>query len=64
MYIVYSKTNDNGHIFKIKTYVFVGENSQVYEVYANTRIHTIPASISVTNIYVSPWFYRIKITHS
>lgn len=54
MYVVYSKTKDNGHIFKIKTYVFAEENSQVYEVYANMRIHTIPASISVTNIYVSP----------
>jgi len=49
MYIVYNKTKDNGHIFKIKTYVFAEENSQVYEVYANMPIHTIPASISVTN---------------
>jgi len=48
LYIVYSKTKDNGHILKIKTYIFAEENSQVYGVCTNMRIHAIPATISVT----------------
>jgi hypothetical protein len=41
-------------LFKNKTYVFAEDNSQVYGVYTNMHIHTIPAPINVTNIYVSP----------
>jgi hypothetical protein len=37
-----------------KNLVFAEENSQVYGVFTNMRIHTIPATISFTNIYVSP----------